>query len=229
MSDKEIRKAVLEVMNKQRKEARHELEIRMHISQIERGIHKVESTLKNEQIMQAVDYLSAAKMLKRTQETQTIKIPKPRYTSSFNTGSNSFKQTNYFYTLTARAIDELEGETEYSRQPFVPFQNIQVTSTNAQVIVGSNNKVTNNITLFNQLDELEQTISESSDISVEERQDAASDIESLKQQLAKPNPNQQVIGLLWTNIGRIADLAGAGGLVYEIVKGIAAITGHPIG
>jgi hypothetical protein len=229
MTDKEIRKAVLDVMNKQRKEARHEHEIRMHITQIERELHNAGHNPKDEQVMQAVDYLYAAKMLKRSQETKTVKMPKPRYTTQFNTGNNSFKHTDYFYTLTVRAIDELEGETEYSRQPFAPLQNIQITTSNAPVIVGSNNNVSNNIAVFNQLDELEQVISESSDISVEERQDVASDIESLKQQLAKPNPNQQVIGLLWTNIGRIADLAGAGGLVYGIVKGIAAITGHPIG
>jgi len=229
VTDEEIRKAVLDVMNKQRKEARHELEIRMHITQIEHKLHTAGYSIKDEQIMQAVDYLYGAKMLNRNKETKTVKMSKPQYTSRFNTGNTSFQHTNYFYTLTVKAIDELEGETEYSRKPFAPLQNIIINTSNAPVIVGSNNNVSNNINVFNQLDKLEQTISESSDISVEERQDATNDIESLKQQLVKPNPNQQVIGLLWTNIGRIADLAGAGGLVYEIVKGIAAITGHQIG
>jgi hypothetical protein len=108
------------------------------------------------------------------------------------------------------------------------LQNIQINTSNAPVIVGSNNNVSNNVTVFNQLEQLAQTITESEDISVEDRQDAANDIESLKQQLAKPNPNQTVVELLWKNIARVADIAGAGALAVEVVKGIAAITGHPI-
>jgi hypothetical protein len=229
MNEKDIRAAVLNVMNKQRKEARHEHEIRMHITQIEQGLRKAGYKLKDAEVMQAVDYLNSAKMLRRTQETKTVKMPKPRYPSRFSPGPTSFKHTDYFYTLTQRAIDELEGETEYTRAPFTPLQNIQINTSNAPVIVGSNNNVTNNVTIFNQLDELEQVISESSDIGVEERQDAASDIESLKQQLSKPHPNTGVIDLLWRNIGHVADLAGAGGLGVEILKGIAVLTGHRIG
>lgn len=228
MTDKEIRRAVLEVMNKQRKEATHEREIRMHISQIERELHHAGYQLEDAQVMQAVDYLYAAKMLKRTQESKTIKLNPGRSSSRYSVGNGSFKHTDYFYTLTVRAIDELEGETEYSHKSFVPLQYIQINNSNAPVIVGSNNNVTNNVSIFNQLDELEQIISESADISVEQRQDAASDIESLKQQLAKPNPNSQVIDLLWTNIGRMADLAGAAALTTQIIKGIVALTGHHI-
>lgn len=228
MTDKEIRRAVLEAMNAQRKSSRHEHEIRMHVSQIERGVRKAGLKVSDKQVMEAVDYLKEAGMLKRTQETKTVKMPS--YGRSSQLGSStSFKHTDYWYKLTAKAIDSLDGETEYSSKPFVPLQSIQINTSNAPVIVGSNNQVTNNVTIFNQLDELEQVISESTDISVEERQDVVSDIESLKQQLAKPNPNKTVIDLLWQNIGRAADLAGAASLAVTIANGIAALTGHPIG
>jgi len=211
---------VLESMNAQRKNSRHEHEIRMHISQIERGVRKVGHKASDKQVMQAVDYLKAAGMLKRTQETKTVKIPVSRY----GIKGSSFKHTNYWYTLTVKAIDKLEGETEYSSKPFVPFQTIHINTSNAPVIVGSNNLVSNNITIFNQLDELQQVISETADIDVEERQNAASDIESIKQQLAKPNPNKSVMDLLWQNISRVADIAGASALAIQIAKAIAAIT-----
>lgn len=229
MTEKQIRKAVLEVMNEQRKKSRHEHEIRMHVSQIERGMRKAGYKLSDQQVMQAVDYLKETGMLKRTQETKTVKLPKSRTPSRFSVGSGSFKHTDYWYTLSAKAIDTLEGETEFSKKTFEPFQSIQINTSNAPVIVGSNNKVTNNVSVFNQLDELEQLIADSKEISVDDRQDAASDIESLKQQLSKPNPNQEIMNLLWTNIARVADIAGAGALLTQIVKGIAAVTGNPIG
>jgi hypothetical protein len=230
MTNQEIRRAVLEVMNNQLKEARHEHEVRMHISQIEHALDDAGYQVEDEQVMQAVHYLKEARMLKRTQESKMIKTGGLRRGSSRNTiGTGSFKHTDYWYTLTQKAIDELEGETEYSKKPFAPLQNIQINTSNAPVIVGSNNNVSNNVTVFNQLEQLAQTITESEDISVEDRQDAANDIESLKQQLAKPNPNQTVVELLWKNIARVADIAGAGALAVEVVKGIAAITGHPIG
>lgn len=229
MTDKEIRRTVLEAMNTQRKNSRHEHEIRMHVSQIERGVRKAGLQVNQKQVMEAVDYLKETGMLKRTQETKTVKMPSYGRSSRLGGSSTSFKHTDYWYKLTAKAIDSLEGETEYSAKPFVPLQSIQINTSNAPVIVGSNNQVTNNVTIFNQLDELEQIISESNDISVEERQDVVSDIESLKQQLAKPNPNKTIIDLLWQNIGRAADLAGAAALAVTIAKGIAALTGHHIG
>lgn len=229
MNDKEIRRAVLEAMNTQRKNSRHEHEIRMHVSQIERGVRKAGLKVSEKQVMEAVDYLKETGMLKRTQETKTVKMASYGRSSRLSSGNTSFKHTNYWYKLTAKAIDSLEGETEYSSKPFVPLQNIQITTSNAPVIFGSNNQVNNNVTIFNQLDELEQVISESTDISVEDRQDVVSDIESLKQQLAKPNPNKTIIELLWQNIGRAADLAGAATLAVTIAKGIATLIGHPLG
>ena len=175
----------------------------------------------------AVDYLKETGMLKRTQETVAVKSPNFGRSSS-RLGGTSFKQTNYWYNLTAKAIDSLDGETEYSSKPFVPLQNIQINTSNAPVIVGSNNNVSNNVTVFSQLDQLAQIITESEDISVADRQDVASDIESIKQQLAKPNPNKKVVELLWQNIGRTADLAGAASLGVTVAKGIAVLTGLPI-
>lgn len=228
MNDKEIRRAVLEAMNTQRKNSRHEHEIRMHVSQIQRGVRKAGLKVSEKQVMEAVDYLKETGMLKRTQETKTVKMPSYGRSSRLSSGNTGFKHTNYWYKLTAKAIDSLDGETEYSSKPFVPLQSIQINTSNAPVIVGSNNLVSNNVMMFNQLDELAQEISESEDISVEDRQDVVSDIESLKQQLAKPNPNKTIVDLLWQNIGRAADLAGASALALEVAKAIAAITGHPI-
>lgn len=229
MNDSEIRKAVLQVMNKARKEARHEYEIRMHLSQIEKALSDDGVELEDEQIMQAVNYLYEAKMLKQEKETKTIKLPKSKYASSWSSGgSNSVKHTNFWYSLTIKAIDELEGETEYSKKAFIPYQNIHITTSNAPVIVGSNNQVSNNVVIFNQLNELQQAFSESNKLSVDERRDIVGDIESLKQQLAKPNPSSIIIKALWANISKVADIAGVAGLVFEIAKAIAPILGMPI-
>jgi len=228
MTDKDIRRAILVVMNERRKTGRHELEIRMHVSQIESALHVTGYKLSDEQVMQSVNYLANAKLLKQIHESETIKIPPSRYGSSRGASSPPMKYTNYFYTLTNQAIDELEGETEYSRKPFVPFQNIQINANNAPVVIGSNNKVNNNVAVFDGLDNLQQILIESPKLSVEQRQDVASDIESLKQQLVKPNPDSSVIKSLWILIERAAALAGASSLALEVAKGVATFLGHPL-
>lgn len=229
MSDQEVRKAVLEVMNKQRKSARQEHEIRMQLFQIESELRKAGFQIDEKQVNQAVDYLTSAKMIKQAKETKTVKMAVSSSFSRFRPSNSSFKHTDFYYTLNHRAIDELEGETEYSKKPFAPLQNVTVNTTNAPVIFGSNNIVSNHVQLFSQLDELQQKISDSKKLSVEDRQDAASDIESVKQQLAKPNPNHSVINTLWAGIGKAADLAGASSLAIEIAKGISALSDAPIG
>jgi hypothetical protein len=231
MTNSEIRAVVLTAMNEHRKKARHEQEIRMRIDTIEHATQKINRDITDEQVLQAVDYLYGAGLLKRSQETSTIKMATSnRYGTSRRTPAQpSFKHTNYFYVLTNKAVDELEGETEYSKKPFQPLQNIQINATNSAVVLGNNNNVINKSVLFEHLNQLQQVISESEQMSIEERQDIAGDIESLKQQLAKPNPNEGIMKSLWTSIGRAADIAGAATLGIEIVKLVATITGHHIG
>ncbi|MDB5175456.1 MAG: hypothetical protein JWM81_314 [Candidatus Saccharibacteria bacterium] len=233
MSDQEIRNAVLTAMNESRKKARNESELQLTLEQIRRALRNAGYTdLTQQQVTQAVNYLKAAHMLKRSQETKSVKIGMSSGARSIarRTGSpTSFKHTTYRYTLDVKAIDLLEGETEFSKKPFMPLQSITINTSNAPVIVGNNNIVNTHLQLYQSLDELQQTLSEANELSVEERQDAVSDVESLKQQLAKPNPNVSVMAALWTTIGRAADLAGAGALAIQIAKAIAAATGHPIG
>ncbi len=100
MTDKEIRRAVLEAMNTQRKNSRHEKEIRMQVFQIKRGVRKAGLQVGEKQVMEAVDYLKESGMLKRTQATKTVKMPSnSRLSSRLGSCNTSFKDTKYWYKL----------------------------------------------------------------------------------------------------------------------------------
>jgi len=59
-----------------------------------------------------------------------------------------------------------------------------------------------------ELDELKRQIVETTQLSEGDKLDAAVDIETIKDQLAKPNPDQVVVRTLWTRVETAAAVAG---------------------
>ena len=62
--------------------------------------------------------------------------------------------------------------------------------------------------LQNVLDQLKETISKSNDLSESEKLDLSVDIESIKDQLAKAEPNKNIIGQLWSSLEKVAVVTG---------------------
>lgn len=55
--------------------------------------------------------------------------------------------------------------------------------------------------------------------------DVAVDIETLKTQLAKHDPDKQIVQRLWERIGKVADVASLAGLVVAIEPGVRQLIG----
>ena len=90
------------------------------------------------------------------------------------------------------------------------FPGINVNATGSNVItIGRNNVVNAKYEqLFRDLDTLKETIGDSAHTDTE-KLDLAADIETIKEQLAKQQPNRTVIANLWTGIkGALGTLAG---------------------
>ena len=62
--------------------------------------------------------------------------------------------------------------------------------------------------LFKALDELKGEASQSKDLSDEQKLILASDIDSIKNQIAKPEPDKQIVARLWANADKIVTAAG---------------------
>ncbi len=132
-------------------------------------------------------------------------------------GSTTVPSVTSFYEI-AKGIDRIEGGSEFEARERYGAINIQATGANV-ITLGDGNIVNADFNdLRMELDELKRQIVESSDLSETDKLDAAVDIETIKDQLAKPAPDAVVVRTLWARIERAAAVAG-------LVE-LAATVGH---
>ncbi len=121
-----------------------------------------------------------------------------------------------YYTISAQGIEKIEGESEF--QPRDRYAGINIQATGASVITMGDGNVVNvrNQGLFQKLNELKEQITDSEVVPEDAKLDAAVDIETLNTQLAKHDPDKQVVEHLWSRIARVADVAGLAGFAITI-------------
>jgi hypothetical protein len=121
--------------------------------------------------------------------------------------------TTTFYEITAAGIDKIEGGSQFEPRERYPGINISATGQNV-ITLGDGNIVHAEYSeLRGYLDELKDAITSSPTLSEAEKLDYAVDVESIKDQLAKPKPNKSVVQQLWSGLekilSRIAGIAEA--------------------
>ena len=77
--------------------------------------------------------------------------------------------------------------------------------------------------LHNELTNLKDAITSSSNISDEEKLNIIADIETIKDQLAKPSPNNTIITQLWNGIEKVVTGYGLVDLITKISPFIASL------
>ena len=128
-----------------------------------------------------------------------------------------------WYEISALGIDKIEGGSEFA--PKDRYEGINITATGENVItLGDGNLVNARFSeLREHLNELKTQITSSPMLDEKQKFDAAVDIESIKDQLAKESPDKTIIGHLWSGIDRVAKLAGmaeAIGRVWPLFRGL---------
>jgi hypothetical protein len=138
-------------------------------------------------------------------------------------GSTTVPSVTSYYEITARGIDRIEGGSEF--EPTERYGEINVQATGANVITLGDGNIVN--AEFNdlriELDELKRRIVESTLLSESDKLDAAVDIETIKDQLAKPNPNPVVVRTLWSRVEAAAALAGLAEFAATVAQFIAPV------
>jgi hypothetical protein len=122
-----------------------------------------------------------------------------------------------FYEVSALGIEKIEGASEFQPRERYPGINIQATGQNV-ITLGDGNVVNVNYQhLFEALEELQHAIARSAILSDDVKLESVVDIETLKDQLAKAEPDRAVATQLWPRISRAADLAGLASLAVALV------------
>lgn len=124
-----------------------------------------------------------------------------------------------WYQVAALGIDKIEGGSEF--KPVDRYAGININATGSNVItLGDGNVVDARFEdLRKELEDLRGEVSGSDGLNDSEKLEAVADIDSLAQQLTKPEPTKEIVGALWNNIEKIAVAAG-------LVEKIASIAPH---
>ncbi len=121
-----------------------------------------------------------------------------------------------WYEITALGIDKIDGESEYTTPSRFDGINIQATGTNV-ITMGDGNIVNvDHRELHAELNALRDHLTASDGLSETAKLELVADIESLKDQLAKPTPNPTVVKSLWSGIEKAAAVAGLAELALTI-------------
>lgn len=171
--------------------------------------------LSQQQVMANLTYLIDRGWVKTIEESKSFTAPR---------GTTVPSVTTYFQ-ISAQGIEKIEGESEF--QPRDRYAGIKIEATGESVVTVGDGNVVNvrNQGLFQQLNELKDQIIESDVVPEETKLDIAVDIETLKTQLAKHDPDKQVVERLWERIAKVADVASLAGLVAAIEPGVRQLLG----
>lgn len=185
------------------------------ISDIKREL-KASHSLSQQEVVSNLNYLLDRTWVK---ELKIEKEVRPRG------GSTTVPSVTSYYEITARGIDRIEGGSEF--QPTERYGEINIQATGANVITLGDGNIVN--AEFNdlrvELDELKRQIVGSEQLSEGDKLDAAVDIETIKDQLAKPSPDPVVVRTLWSRIERAAAMAGLAEFAATVGHLIAPLIG----
>jgi hypothetical protein len=168
--------------------------------------------LKQQQVMANLTYLIDNGWVKTIDVEKTVIVR-----------GGTIPQVTTFYEITAKGIDKIEGGSQF--EPKERYAGINITATGKNIItLGDGNVVNAQYSeLRNALDELKQTITASATLGDADKLNFAVDVESIKDQLAKPEPNKTIIGHLWDGLEKVAVVAGVADAYQKVAPYIQAL------
>ena len=121
-----------------------------------------------------------------------------------------------YYSISAEGIDFVEGRSSAFR-PTTAYDQINITAVGSTVQLGDGNVVNASYEgLWNEIESLREQLIQSDRIDDATKLGAVADIESLKSQLAKPEPDRSVVASLWSGIEKMAVVAGLGASITRL-------------
>jgi hypothetical protein len=181
------------------------------ISDVKRQL-KERFGLKQQEVMSNLTYLIDNGWVK------TIDIEK-----TVHTKGGTVPSVTTYYQITAKGIDRVEGGSQFEPRERYAGINIRATGSNF-ITLGDGNVVNAQYSeLHSELNSLKAAISATNDLSDSEKLSYAADIESIKDQLAKPEPHKTIIQHLWSGlkvVATISSVAAAYAKVLPLIKGL---------
>jgi hypothetical protein len=144
-------------------------------------------------------------------------------TETLRRRASSARRARLSRLATRSANSRIEGESEFEAKHRYPGINITATGSNVITLGDGNVLNVQYQTLHNELNSLKQAVAAADSLSEDEKLNVAVDIESIKDQLAKTQPNKSIIRTLWQSIERAVTVAGLVDYAVRIAPYIAPL------
>ena len=184
------------------------------ISDVKRDLKELHG-LRQQQVMSNLTYLIDHGWINEEVESRTFRTPR---------GTQQNSEARY-YGISAEGIDLIEERSSAFR-PTTAYDRIKITAIGSTVQLGDGNVVnTSHQALRDEIESLREEIAKSDGIDEAAKLDAVADIESLKSQLAKAQPDRSVVATLWSAVEKVAVVAGLGSSITRIAGQLGPLLG----
>ncbi len=153
-------------------------------------------------------------------------INKQDVEKTVNVSGGTIPSVVAWYQISSAGIDKIEGESEFKAGP--KYSGININATGQNVITLGDGNIVNAryATLHRELERLRELVIGSDKLQEEQKIDVVSDIEAVKDQLAKSQPNSRALTHLWRAIENVVTAAGMVDMVGRIAPLIAGLLGN---
>ncbi len=212
MSNDEIRELILRYLYETHKKARGLKSAKRKISEIKRELKKY--GLKDNDIISNLDFLIQAGWIKVEKNVSEIKTPR----------GNIIKQETEYFKISDAGINYFEGGSKFQRVE-KSYAGINITNIQGVVTLGDNNVIVNKIysELYKELSLLSEVIRRSDQLTDEEKLNYTSEIETIKAQLSKTDPDMDIIAKAWDRLKPLATVAGISSFFEKVGKIIGGL------
>lgn len=173
------------------------------INSIPVGIRKIQQYakehfgMKQPEVAASLDYLIQHGWVDEIKEKRT-----------FIRGGTTIPTSQSKYRLSAEGISLYDSDSRFNS--LNRYSGINVENIGGVVVVGNNNVVNNKYRdLYTSLDALEKKIKLTEQLPDKEKLDAAADIQTVKDQLSKEEPNKSIVSIAIAAVRAAATAAGA--------------------
>ncbi len=206
LSNNEIRRIMLQYFydrNKNATSARGKKGSAVKISDVKKEL-KAANRLTQQEVQSNLTYLISQGWVEEDTVEKSFTAP----------GGTVIPSSTSYYRITAAGIDKIEGQGEFTMPK---FHGIKIEATGQNIItLGDGNQINAKFTELGQsLAELREAITESK-APESEKMTLVADIETIQSQLAKPEPNRNIIRSAWETMKAAASIEGCASFVQKV-------------
>ncbi|MEM4383917.1 MAG: hypothetical protein QXH32_07045 [Candidatus Caldarchaeum sp.] len=203
----QIRKMILSYLYNVHKRARSLKKTRVGIKVLKQYLRNL--GLKEQKIVANLDYLIQSGWVKVENEVLEFKTPKGFIK----------KQVKSYYKITDLGINYFEGASEFQRVSKT-LAGINITNVHGVTVIGEQNVVVNTqfVDLYRKLSLLSEAVRNSTQLSDKEKLEYVAEIETIKNQLAKPSPDKNILKLAWEKLEPLAKISGIASFFKQVAE-----------